>query len=246
LKLAALLAAALVAGSAVRVWNAGQTQVNAAHNPAVQLFEPSTLVPGYAIPETVNTVGHWNANDLNNATARVGTAWTKVGSVTFTPGSPSTLNSVGPFSLTKYFTKITNPLTISSGPFMGVIVLTGTSPATQQIVFSEANTAMYLQVAASDFNLHLPSGNINETFASGVAVLVFGQTAGGTVYFQVNGGSTGTTTSSFSATTGPAYLGTYNSAYGPWSGTVNELELSRDVPSPAAFTAIYNATVARL
>jgi hypothetical protein len=256
LKLAALLAAALVAGSAVRVWNAGQPQVNAAHNPAVQLGASQ----GYLIPYDASVLGQWNASDLIHGTAKIGPAWTTVGAPVFNYASATLPPRISGFADTSYYSLAagaTNPMSPAS-PFSIIVVgvpttLTSGGPTMVgagnygstgyefTIVSSPANGLRFVNDASS---LQLFTAN---TAALNVPHVFMGGVGGGVVYAQLDNGTLASQSGGYSQnTTLPVYLGRNTPTSFPWSGSIIEVQIRAERPSAALFTAIYQSVEANL
>jgi hypothetical protein len=253
LKLAALFAAALVAGSAVRVWNAGQPQVNAAHNPAVQLAGSQ----GYLIPYDPSVIGQWNATDLNNGTSRVGATWSRAGTVPFNGATSTQPPSVGSFSDSNYFSQPdTSPIDFAT-PFTITIIASPTSDSNNPILFGGGvftTNGYYIQVESNGkaqltlFGGAGANGSTSNTITLGaISTILFGWD-GSKGWVQLNGGAAVSfSQASYLKGTTNLRIGNYVSLASYYlTGTIFEIQARAEAPSAALFTAIYQSVEANL
>jgi hypothetical protein len=123
----------------------------------------------YMIQDDANTVGHWNAHDLANGTAKVGPAWTPVGSPAFNAGA-SPRPSVGPLDLTNYFSQAPGSPINQAGNFSVVILFTPTANGVGELISSgwpTSNIGWFIQLSVpGNAGVRVSPANNNQTDAS--------------------------------------------------------------------------------
>lgn len=212
----------------------------------------------YVIPDSNNTVTHVNADDLNNGTNRFGGNWTKAGVVPFNSGGFTAQDSVGAFSGTQYFTQPdTAPSNVSTGPWTIAIIMNITT-ASNSIPLGNGTyqvNGFYVILPAIGDGMDVVynsagSGAIQTTATlaePGLNVFIFGVDAANTAWAQLNGGTVASNASfPVVASTSNLSIGSLINGAAPWPSTIYELMISTDVPSPIAFTNLYNQIAANL
>jgi hypothetical protein len=248
-RLAVALAAGIAAASAVRVGFNGHL---GGPGPAVGV----TASQGYLIPTDGNTIGHWNATDLKNATAASGTAWTTHGSPTFNAATSSLPASIGGFSSSAYFTQAAfGPL--GQGPWLLVILASAPSYASNLVIQSgtTSTNGWYVQIASNGsvgFINGLTNSNIvaspSSSFAFGasiVNVIMIGMD-GTKGWIQVNATSAASAVGVITSGAANDSIGAGPAGALPFNGTVYEELASLDTPTAALFAAIYQSIEAQL
>lgn len=213
----------------------------------------------YLIPDDANCTSHFNAIDLNNGTAKIGPAWTKVGAVPFNL-IDGPVPSVGPFSDANYFTLPTvNPFNPGAFPFTCAMLVKLNSIGGGTAVASgpASSGGFYLNWGSGGPLLGTVSNassfvqettNPNAIPTGGPSVMLYGVDATGHIFLQLNGNavvlaSGATITSSASL----AYLGRYvTTGISLATGVIFEGLFSTDVPSAAAFTVLYDEIAANI
>jgi hypothetical protein len=202
--------------------------------------------PAYLIPEDGNTVGHWNAVDLNGGTAKIGPSWNTVGIVPYNP-STSIRPSVGPFSTSSYYTQISGPFSFSTAPFTTVMIWYGADTGSEQVFGGTTNQESFLNSTGTGFyygsNLYA-SGSIN--VAPVINVTFGGIDGSGMSWTQLNGGSAVSTAGAYVGAGSVGSIGIYADLIDfPATGVYIIEELaSKDIPSSALFSSIYNQILA--
>lgn len=213
----------------------------------------------YLIPYDPSVIGQWNATDLLNGTSRVGAAWTKIGSPTFSYANGATPAGWSNFSDSNYFSLpagASNPMSPASPFTLVVIGSQSTFPNTGPTLVGAGNFGAtgyelttttpsgFLRFVNDAASLQLFTangvlGNVITAFMCGVA--------GGTNYVQMNNGAMATASGAFSQNTTIAVtLGRNTPNNFPFPGTIYEVQVRKQAPSAALFTAIYQAVQANL
>ena len=210
----------------------------------------------YLIPESGTVYEHVNATDLNNGTAHVGTAWTKVGTVPFNGG---TVPTVGPFSTSNYYTLPSGgPVNRASSTAFTVAMILSTishsSVATPLATASYGANGFLLQDNLGTPGVWIGAGNSSITtatqaIADGVTtVLLFGVDGSGNCFVQANGGSIGSIAScTFTGGAGVTMLGQGNGG-NVLNGYITELMMDNASPGASGvnFTPLYNSIAANI
>ena len=196
------------------------------------------------------------AKDLQNNTATVGTAYGKAGTVPYNSGA-SPRPSVGPFSASNYFqSAIGNPMNFAAAPYtIGVALTISSFPAAQVNVLSDSNVGLqgYYLLANTDGSMQFVTTSTtaavpaNKLTVGAINVVLFGVAAGGTLFCQINGGTTASTAGGTvtQVTTNPSLIGApIGGATAFLTGSIFEVFGSTAIPSAAAFNAIYTQVLA--
>jgi hypothetical protein len=207
----------------------------------------------YLIPDDANCTSHFNASDLNAGTAKIGPAWTKVGTPAFNP-LDGPVPSFGPFSDSNYFTlPAANPINSGTLPFTCVLLLKPNSLGSGYFPLStgpsSSQNGLYLQVVTTNIiygytykNPSFWAGTPTGTTPSGaLSVLLFGVDASGNLFVQLNGGAPSETVNAqIAASSTLTYLGRdVLTGHSFGAGVIYEGLFSTDVPSAAAFAQLY-------
>ena len=204
--------------------------------------------PAYLIPEDASAVGHWNATDLANGTAKIGSPWTTVGTVAFETGV-AVRPGVGPFPSGNYYKQTSGAFSFLAAPFTEVAIWYGAPTGTEQVILGTQNQELNVGTTnTSGFyygsnlypaNAPVSSPSINVTFG--------GIDGSGNCWAQLNGGTAVSTSCSYVGISAQDALGVYAGDLATFPATglkLVEAYATTAVPSAGAFTAIYNAIVA--
>jgi hypothetical protein len=159
---------------------------------------------------------------------------------------------VGPFSGSNYYTQNPSPMNLTTGPWTVGLVFIPTDFASAYIMLNSGVTltnGWYVQyTGGGNANIYFNNG-LGTTVTTGntavlntVNILLFGIDASGNAFIKLNNGAT-VSQSSFTITAGAAtaWIGYDSAGVGAYAGgNIVELWASTDVPSSAAFTALYN------
>jgi hypothetical protein len=211
----------------------------------------------YLIPETVNVVGHWNATDFKAGTAKHGVAWTPNGTITFN-ASDTPRPSVGPFSNLNFYTQAAaSTVNFTAAPFTVVLVVNATvlSGTTASGVFLGGwdGSKGYFQVITTSFfgeiQAPTPAMTANAMSTGVLSVFMSGVDGSGHDWVQLNGGTAVSSADTYVSPSGNgvlAYVGKYGTYGGnqAFNGNVYEILVSTDIPSSAAFSALYASIIA--
>src|SRR5580658_8204366 len=213
-------------------------------------LQASAGFPSYVIPENGTVLSHVNATDLHNGTAKVGTVYTKDGTVTFNAGSP---NSVGPYSDSNYFSLGSgDPSNVSTAPWTIALVFNPTS-AESGVIFSTGAyevSGIYVYTNSVAINKSgteyacVPGGSAN---VAAWNVMSFGLDSSGTLWCNLNGTGSSTASTSMVVGTAGVNLGRYAAGGQPATHTdIAEVLIDEATPTSAALNTINTQTSANL